>query len=186
MLHQKKSDLYFQYPANLQTLDLATMVHLYRHRGEPYEAKASEVIACAVTRKILKSCKKWFGLYYSQKAWDQLLTNNAEGYPLTDAELNILGLFLIPPIENMTRSFVEANVSVMPQMAFLIINDLKQFGFLEETEVPDKFVVTAMGIKALDGLCRKIYEKKFSPDMLEYYRAHGLPGKKDEKQTTLF
>lgn len=185
-MHQKKSDFYFQYPANLHTLDLASMVQLYRQRGEPYEVRSSEALACAVSRKILKTCKKWFGLYYSQKAWDQLLTSGSEGYPLTDVELNIMGLFLVPPIENMTRSFVEANAPVISQFAFLIVNDLKQFGFIEETEIPDQFVLTTMGIKALDGLSRRIYEKKFSPDMLEYYRTHGLPGKKDEKQTTLF
>jgi len=163
------------------------MVQLYRLRGEPYEAKPAEIIACAHNRRLLKSSKQWFGLHYSQKAWDQLLTTNSEGFPLTDVELNILGLFLAPPHEKMERKFVEENSFVLPQLAFLIINDLKQFGFLKEDEDTQLLEITPRGTKALDGICRRIYEKKFMPEMLDYYREHGMPGdKKDDKQIPLF
>jgi len=184
---QKKSDIFFKYPGNLKTLDLATMVQLYRMRGEPYEAEPGEILACSYSHRLLKSAKKWFGLYYSQKSWDKLLTSNADGYPLTDVELNILGLFSAPPVENLDRKFVEDNSYVLPQLAFLIINDLKQFGFLEELDDPQYLQLTGRGVKALDGIARRIYGKKFMPEMLEYYRENGLPNENnDDKQIPLF
>lgn len=183
---QKRSDVHFKYPGNLNTLDLATMVQLYRMRGEPYETAPGEIIACAFSRRLLKQSKQWFGLHYSQKSWDKMLTTGCEGYPLTDVELNILGLFHTPPVQNMDRSFVENNCGVLPQLAFLIINDMKQFQFLEEEDI--FLTVTSRGIKALDGIARRIFEKKFMPEMLDYYREHGLghDHSKDDRQTRLF
>lgn len=183
---KNKPQVYFEYPGNLKTLDLATMVQLYRMRGEPFEVEPGEIIACALTKKLLKSSKKWFGLHYSQKAWDSLLTTNSGGFPLTNVELNILGLVHSPPVEPMGRSFVENNCDVLPQLAFLIINDLKQFGFLEEDE--NELIITPTGTKALDGIARRLYERKFLPEMLIYYKEQptGSIGDAQDKQIRLF
>lgn len=183
---QKRSDIYFQYPANIKTLDLATMVQLFRTRGTPFEVPQSEVVACAFTRRLIKVSKTWFGLHYSQRGWDALQTTGSQGYPMTDVELNVLGLFLNPPFEDVDRSFVENNCSVLPQLVYLIINDLLHFGFLEDHE--GTITVTGNGIKALDGIARRIYEKKFFPEMLQYYQEHGLKpdGRRDTTQTQLF
>ncbi len=58
---EKKSDLYFSYPPNLHTLDLATLVSMYRERGLPKKAKPGEYFGCALTQKIVKDGKWWFG-----------------------------------------------------------------------------------------------------------------------------
>ena len=90
---EKKSDHIFSYPPNLQELDLATLVNLYRERGEILKPQGQDnYVACAVTKKLLREAKSWFGLFYSQEAWDSLLTKNSGGYPLTEAEMNALGL----------------------------------------------------------------------------------------------
>jgi hypothetical protein len=180
-----KTQAFFEYPGNLKTLDLATMVQLYRMRGEPYETKSGEIIACALTKKLLKSSKNWFGLHYSQKAWDTLLTTNSGGFPLTKVELNILGLVHSPPVEPMGRSFVENNCDVLPQLAFLIINDLKQFGFLQEDD--NELIITPSGTKALDGIARRVFERKFLPEMLSYYKEQpGGHSEPSDKQIRLF
>jgi hypothetical protein len=157
----------FQYPSNIKELDLATLVSMYRKRGEPVEAPAGEYFGCALTHKVIRKAKWWFGLTYSQEAWDQLLSDQANGYPLTQIEFNILGLAKINRFEqDVDRSFFEANAGTVSQLAFMIINDLKQFGFLEG-EGKDEIFITPMGEKALNGLARRIYDQPFTRNMLE-------------------
>ncbi len=79
----KKSGNHFSYPPNLHELDLATLVSMYRDRGIPKKAKPGEYFGCRVTQKLIKEGKWWFGQYYSQQAWDEMLTKGCEGYPLT-------------------------------------------------------------------------------------------------------
>ncbi len=179
----KRSDLYFQYPSNLKVLDLATLVSLYRSRGEPYKVPAGDIVACSMTRRLLKISKRWFGLHYSQKAWDSMLTTGSDGYPMTEAEMNILGLFHSPPVEDIDREFVENNCGITSQMAFLVVNDLKQYGFLEG-DSEGHFTVSSRGLRALDGIARRIYDKKFKPDMLIYNRERSIQESGDSGKST--
>ncbi len=188
---QKKSNDFFVYPPNLQILDLASMVGMYRSRGEPRRAPSGEYFACTHTRKLVKEAKFWFGLYYSQVAWDRLLTKNSSGYPLTDIEFNILGMAVYPPDDNNHRSHLESLTGIIPQLSFLIVNDLCQFGFLHEYD-DGMLSITDNGLKALEGFAKRAYERKFVPEMLSVYRGqHARPQiqqaeKKDTAQTRLF
>lgn len=188
---EKKSDLIFSYPPNLQELDLATMVTMYRERGEVKKAKPGHYIACSESKKLMKEAKEWFGLYYSQEAWDSLLTKGANGYPLTEAELNALGLVFVNTEEPPHREYVEKNIGTIPKLAYLILNDIKQFGFLNENK--DGFLnITPQGERALQGIAKRIYGKPFAPEMLTAYQkdivetAAGKLGKRDKDQTSLF
>ena len=186
---QKRSDFHFIYPPNIQELDLATMVNMYRSRGEPRKAAPGEFFACTTSKTLIKEGKWWFGLYYSQKSWDLLLTKGSEGYPLTDAELEILGLVYIHDQEAPHREYVEKNSGIMPKLAYLIVNDLRSFGFFDEDD--EGFLrITPRGEKALHGLARRIYEKRFMPEMLGGYISSDEPSieqaKKESDQTSLF
>lgn len=183
----KRSDFVFKYPPNLQELDLATMVSMYRDRGEPRKAVPGKYLACAVTHKLLKEAKWWFGLYYSQSAWDELLTKGSEGYPLTEAELNLLGL-VIASEEPPHREYVEKNIGTLPKLAYLIVNDIKQFGFLQEDE-HGYLRITPRGERALQGISRRLYEKRFTPEMLVAYHESESLQREDQQrsdQATLF
>lgn len=188
---QKKSQDFFVYPPNIHVLDLASMVSMYRSRGEPRRAPSGEYYACAKTKKLVKEAKTWFGLYYSQSAWDQLLTKHSSGYPMTEVEFTILGLTVCPPEDKNHRSFIESNAGIVPQLAFLIVNDLRQFGFLQEFE-NGMLGITNNGQLALDGFSKRVYDRKFSPDMLTEHGAEQLrprievAEKKDHMQTRLF
>lgn len=196
---EKKSDHIFSYPPNLQELDLATLVNLYRERGEVLKARAGQYVACTITKKLLREAKSWFGLFYSQDAWDSLLTKNSGGYPLTEAEMNALGLIYSNRKEPPHREFVEKNIGTLPKLAYLIINDIKQFGFIKEDE--NGFLTIApSGEKALQGISRRMYGKPFTEEMLiSFQQAHSVeptsePKKqgsrsskrKDQDQTSLF
>lgn len=188
---EKRSEYYFKYPPNIHELDLATMVSMYRARGEPKKAAPGKYLACTVTRNLLKEGKWWFGLYYSQKAWDSMLTKGSEGYPLTEAELNILGLVIAHREDPPHREYTEKNCGVIPKLAYLVVNDLKQFGFLIENE-NGFLTITPRGEKALQGICRRIYEKRFSLDMLTGITPKDgdeIPGtgrQRGSEQTSLF
>ncbi|MEX0685801.1 MAG: hypothetical protein WD267_11715 [Balneolales bacterium] len=163
----KKSPIYFRYPPNLNTLDLANIISLYRSRGEPADATAGDYFGCAATFKLIKKAKTWFGLYYSQQAWDSLLTKDCVGYPLTEVELNILGMAYLPPEAGVDRTYIEKKCGTLTQLAFLIVNDLKQFGFLEEEEEEGgRLTITHTGEKALNGIALRLFEKRFNPEML--------------------
>lgn len=186
---QKRSDFHFSYPPNIQELDLATMVNMYRSRGEPRKAPVGEFFSCSVTKKLLKEAKWWFGLYYSQKAWDQLLTKGSEGFPLTDAELTIMGHVYICEDDAPHRENIEAKSGILPKLAYLIINDLKSFGLFDE-DAEGYLRITPRGEKALHGIARRIYEKRFMPEMLKGYEAPSDPSieraKKPDDQASLF
>jgi len=188
---EKKSDHILKYPPNLPELDLATMVSMYRGRGEPRKADPGNYIACTLTGHLLKEAKWWFGLYYSQQAWDSLLTKYSKGYPLTETEFDILGLVLVSEEEPLHREHVENSVDLLPKMAYLIINDLKHFGFLHENE-QGFLMIAPDGEQALQGLARRLYNKRFSPAMLSGYPTTEAPEKlkkasnKGNDQASLF
>lgn len=173
---EKKSNLHFSYPPNLHELDLATLVSMYRERGMPRKAKTGQYFACAVTHRMIKDGKWWFGLYYSQKAWDNLLTKGSEGYPLTETELNVLGLVLDAGNNTVGRDYVEENCGTISKLTFMIINDLKEYGFLA-IEDNDRLLITPRGEKALQGIARRIYEKKFTAEMLLVNKDQGAAPK---------
>lgn len=161
----KRSEFVFRYPSNLHQFDLATLVSLYRARGEPVRAPVGELFGCPVTHRLMKEAKRWFGITYSQQGWDQLLTKDAKGYPLTEVELNVMGLAVGYPGLPNTREFIEKNSGTTSQLVFMVINDLRAFGFVDETE-SGVVSLTQDGEDALQGISRRIYEKKFLPDML--------------------
>ena len=146
-------------------LDLASLVSMYRDRGKPVKAPSGEYFACTETRQLIKEAKYWFGLYYSQKAWDEYLTPNSGGYPLTDVEMEILAGVRFPSGEGaVLRSEVEQSLDIVSQLAFLIVNDLKHFGFLEEDEAQYLYI-TEEGEAALKGVASRIFDKPFTPEM---------------------
>ncbi|WP_103664103.1 hypothetical protein [Gracilimonas amylolytica] len=187
---QKRSDFYFRYPPNIHELDLATMVNMYRSRGEPRKAQPGQPFACASTGHLLREAKWWFGLYYSQGTWDEMLTKGSEGFPLTDVELNVLGTVYISEDEPPHREYVEKSAGVTEKLAYLIVNDLRSFGFLDEDD--SGFLrITPRGEKALHGIARRIYEKRFMPEMLKTFTPTDEPQieqaqKEDKEQTSLF
>lgn len=188
---QKKSDLHFSYPPNMQVLDLATLVSMYRERGIPKKTKPGEYFGCALTQKLIKEGKWWFGRHYSQEAWNELLTKGCEGYPLTEVEMNILGLAMSAKNEPPKRDYVEQHSSMLPKLAYMIVNDLKEYGFLSIDD-QDRLLITPRGEKALQGIARRIYDKKFNADMLRINRediAHPTierAPKKGSEQADLF
>ncbi|WP_018127478.1 hypothetical protein [Balneola vulgaris] len=187
---QKRSNLYFKYPPNIHELDLATMVNMFRSRGEPQKAAPGEYLACAVTQHLLKEGKWWFGVHYSQKTWDNLLTKGSEGYPLTEAELNVLGRIYISTEDAPHREVIEKSAGVTEKLAYLIVNDLRAFGFIAEDDT-GFLRITPRGEKALNGIARRIYEKRFMPEMLNNYEVVEDPTieraqKKDLDQKSLF
>jgi hypothetical protein len=194
---EKKSDHILSYPPNLQELDLATLVNLYRERGEILKARAGSYVACVITKNLLKEAKSWFGLFYSQDAWDSLLTKNSAGYPLTEVEMNALGLIYSNREDPPHREFVEKHIGTLPKLAYLIINDIKQFGFIKEDE--NGFLAIApSGEKALQGFVKRVYGKSFTKEMLiSHQESHSVKPpsqskksrssrKKDQDQTSLF
>ncbi|MCC5926801.1 MAG: hypothetical protein JJU41_09610 [Bacteroidetes bacterium] len=165
----KRNDNYFRYPPNLNMLDLATLVSLYRSRGEPVKSAAGDYFGCAHSFKLVREAKTWFGLHYSQASWDAMLTKDAQGYPLTEAEMNVLGLASGLGGHPQTREFIEKNIGVIPQLGYMIVNDLKTFGFVEEQE-GGTLSLSSTGEDALNGIAKRIYEKKFIPEMLQISR----------------
>ncbi len=161
----KATTKYFIYPENLNILDLASIVSMYRSRGEPVKAPSGEYFACAESRKLIKEAKYWFGLYYSQQAWNDYLTPDSGGYPLTDIEMDIMAKILYPQKETpVMRQEVEESLDIVPQLGFLIINDLRQFGFIEEDE-SNFLYLTASGEAALQGIASRVFQKPFSSDL---------------------
>lgn len=156
---------YFKYPSNLKVLDLATLVSMYRDRGSPKKASAGEYFTCALNNNLIKEAKWWFGQFYSQSAWNDMLTRNSEGYPLTDVELNIMGLVMASNDEPAHRAEVEQNSGTLEKLAFMIVNDLKEFGFLSLDD-QERLLITPRGRKALQGISYRIYQKRFGPEML--------------------
>jgi len=188
---QRKSNIYFSYPPNLHEMDLATLVSMYRERGIPKKSKPGEYFGCALTQKMIKKGKWWFGLYYGQQAWNDLLTNGCEGYPLTEVEMNILGLAMIADTQPPEREYVEQHSGAIAKLAYMIVNDLKEYGFLSINE-QECLMITPRGEKALQGVARRIYDKKFTADMLHINQSDTVQPsiqrakKKESEQTDLF
>lgn len=189
---EKKSDFHFSYPPNLHELDLATLVSMYRDRGAPRQAKPGEYFACALTHRLIRNGKWWFGLYFSQQAWDKLLTKGCEGYPLTETEMNVLGLVLDAGNNTVGREYVEHNCGTISKLTYMIINDLKEYGFLA-LEDNERLMITPRGEKALQGIARRIYDKRFSSGMLLVNQEQGSAPKieqakkdDDSEQASLF
>lgn len=155
------------YPPNLHDLDLATMVSMYRSRGEPRKALAGRYLACSLSRELIREGKWWFGLYYSQSSWDRLLTKNGRGYPMTRTEFLAMGKIRVAQ-EPCYREFLEAQLGVSPKLSYLILNDLKLFGFICE-DAQSALELTPDGERALDGISRRLFEKRFAPEFI-----HGL------------
>lgn len=186
----KRSDFHFRYPPNIHELDLATMVNMFRTRGEPRKAAPGEYFSCAITQELLKEAKWWFGLYYSQHTWDRLLTKGCEGFPLTNVELNVLGLVYMSEDTAPHREVVEKNCNVADKLAYLVVNDLRTFGFLSEDD-SGFLSITPRGEKALHGIARRIYDKRFLPEMINHEPATDEPQieqakRRDKEQTSLF
>src|SRR5690625_5199808 len=163
---EKTAQHCFRYPGNLHEIDLATLVSMYRDRGMPKKSKPGEYFACAATGNLIKEGKWWFGQHYEQKAWDRTLTTGCEGYPLTEVEMNILGMALGSGGEAPRRDYVEQHAGVISKLSYMIVNDLKEFGFLSIDE-HKRLLITPRGEKALHGIAQRIYGKKFHPDMLK-------------------
>jgi hypothetical protein len=161
----RRSEQYFRYPPNLNMLDLASLVTMYRNRGLPVKSAPGEYFACSMSFKLVREAKNWFGLHYAQTSWDALLTKDSQGYPLTEAEMNVLGIAAHWDATPHTRDFAEKNCGVTPQLGYMIVNDLKSFGFISEDE-NTLLSLTNLGEDALHGIAKRIYDKKFVPDML--------------------
>lgn len=94
-----------------------------------------------------------------------MLTTGCEGYPLTEVEFNVMGLVKAPPQPRISREFIEQNCGIVSQLGFLIFNDLRQFGFIDEPE-DHIFELSHRGEIALDGLSRGLFDTGFKPDLL--------------------
>lgn len=188
---EKQSDTYFSYPPNLHELDLATLVSMYRDRGIPKKAKPGEYFACTVTNKLIKEGKWWFGRYYSQDAWNDTLSRGSEGFPLTEVEMNVLGLVYAADDGPPRRDYVEQNCGAVSKLAYMIVNDLKEFGFLSLDD-HERLLITPRGEKALQGIAKNIYGKKFKPNMLKIEQGEIVnpqidrAPKEDSEQANLF
>lgn len=186
----EEPNTYFKYPPNLHELDLATLVSMYRERGIPKKARPGEYFACAYSRKLIKEGKWWFGQYYSQKSWDQLLTKSCEGYPLTEVEMNILGMTYAADEEPPHRDKVEQDSGAISKLAYMIVNDLKEYGFISVDD-QQRLMITPRGEKALQGIAKRIHGKKFTANMLPDQDEMAKPTierakKKDSDQPSLF
>ncbi len=179
----KRSENYFRYPPNLNMLDLATLVTMYRNRGEPVKAALGEYFGCSHSHKLVREAKSWFGLYYTQSSWDALLTRDSLGYPITEVEMNVLGLAAHLDAHPNTREFAENNIGVMPQLGYMIVNDLKTFGFISEND-DGHIALSSEGEDALQGFCKRVYDKKFFPEMLQINQLRYIkPGSSDIPRT---
>lgn len=161
---------YFQYPPNINMLDLATIVSLYRSRGEPYKVEPGEIIACAGEKKIIKQSKTWFGLHYSQSAWDEMLTEGSEGFPLTEVEFNILGMVYTPVSKQQNKEFIEQHCGIISQMAFMIFSDLRHYEFIKQDD-DLSYGLTTKGEEALEGLSWRLYDCEYNEDLLLFNKS---------------
>jgi len=92
--------------------------------------------------------------------------------------------------ESPHREIIEKSAGVTEKLAYLIVNDLRSFGFILEDD-GGFLTITPRGEKALHGIARRIYEKRFMPEMLNNYEIKDDPTieraqKKDQEQRSLF
>jgi ribosomal protein S19E (S16A) len=103
----------------------------------------------------------------------------------------VLGLVYSADEEAPSRDFVEQNCGAVSKLAYMIVNDLKEFGFLSLDD-HDRLLITPRGEKALQGVAKKIYGKKFKPDMLKVNQGEianpkmKQAPKEDSEQANLF
>ena len=103
---------------------------------------------------------------------------------------NVLGLVYTSEDEPPHREYVEKKSGVTEKLAYLIVNDLRSFGFFDEDD--SGFLrITPRGEKALHGIARRIYQKRFMPEMLNTFNPADEPQieqaqKEDKEQTSLF
>lgn len=153
------------YPGNLQSLDLATMVHLFRNRGEPRRAAGGDYFFCVNSLDLVKEARNWFGVHIGIQAWDRMMTPHSNGYPLTAVEIRLLGSIRYCEGQCRPRSDLESEAEVHPQLLSLIIRDLIQFGFL--TDEDSLLRVSADGERALHGYSRHYFGKTYYPGLLD-------------------
>jgi hypothetical protein len=120
-----------------------------------------------------------------------MLTKSCEGYPLTEVELNILGLVMAANNEPSKRDYVEQHSNTIPKLAYMIVDDLTKYDFLSLDD-HSRLMITPRGEKALEGIAHRIYSRKFSADMLAVSRDKSSnltierAPKKEDEQTDLF
>ena len=131
---EKKSNHIFSYPPNLQELDLATLVNLYRERGEVLKALDGKLRGLRNHKKTAEGGQivVWsflqpgrLGLSPYKKLGRLSINGSRNERP---------GLVYSNRKEPPHREFVEKNIGTLPKLAYLIINDIKQFGFIKEDE----------------------------------------------------
>src|SRR5699024_7358563 len=105
--------------------------------------------------------------------------------------MNILGLAYAAEDGAPKRGFAEQHAGVISKLSYMIVNDLKEFGFLSIDE-QKRLLITPRGEKALQGIAQHIYGKKFHPDMLKINQeivvqpAIERASKEDNEQASLF
>lgn len=169
-----EEEVFFQYPLNMNQIDLASLILLYRSRGEIVNASPSSFLCCALENRLVKQAKAWFGKVYSQEAWDRMLTKDAQGYPLTPYELHILGYAANKShTTHYKREFIDRYLEIPNSFGYVLINDLINFGFLEADEVFLR--ITDNGEKALHGLSRRLFKMRYKEEMLPHLSGYILP-----------
>lgn len=169
-----EEEVFFQYPVNMSQIELASLILMYRGRGEVIKASPSSFLCCALENRLIKQAKSWFGKVYSQEAWDRMLSPDALGYPLTPLELHILGYASqTQGNQTYTRDVVDRYLDLPPSFGYVLINDLISFGFLQAND--NYLLITELGEKAMNGLSRRLYKKRYKQDMLPHISGHILP-----------
>lgn len=172
-----EEDVYFNYPANIHQIELANLILIYRSRGEVVQASPSNYLCCAADDVLIKQGKTWFGKTFSQEAWDRMLTPYSNGYPLTPYEMHILGY---AANKNQGKAFskqeVEACLKLSSSFVYVLINDLVNFGFIELQD--EQLIINEIGEKALHGISRRIFKKRYREEMLPHLSGHILPHSK--------
>lgn len=171
-----EEEVFFQYPGNIGDVELASMILLYRSRGEVVKATPSTFFCCSLENRLIKQAKDWFGKSYSQSAWDRMLTNGSKGYPLTPHEMHLLGYAATkkPNHQFYLRNEVSRYLQLPESFCYVLMNDLEQFGFLQQGE-QQQMLITDEGEKALQGISRRIFKKRYREEFLPHISGEILP-----------
>jgi hypothetical protein len=176
-----EEDVFFNYPANIHQIELANLILIYRSRGEVVQASPSNYLCCAADDILIKQGKTWFGKTFSQDAWDRMITPYSNGYPLTPYEMHILGYASFKHNgENFTKQEVESCLKLSSSFVYVLINDLVGFGFIELQD--EKLIINETGEKALQGISRRIFKKRYREEMLPHISGHILPPNKQKNR----
>jgi hypothetical protein len=176
-----EEDVFFNYPANIHQIELANLILIYRSRGEVVQASPSNYLCCAMDDVLIKQGKTWFGKTFSQDAWDKMITPYSSGYPLTPYEMHILGYAAFRHEGNAyTKQQVETCLKLSSSFVYVLINDLVNFGFIELQD--DQLILTETGDKALHGISRRIFKKRYREEMLPHISGFILPHTKQKNR----